>query len=182
MEQAADKMSAGKFGIAVVRANTSDARKGRIAYDGSSYECALGSGGCRPDKREGDGATPIGTWPIRRVLFRGDKIERPVTAFSVSAIARDDGWCDAPSDPSYNRPVRHPYPSSAEHLWRDDDLYDVVVVLGHNDDPVVPGAGSAIFMHVASAGYGPTAGCIALKLPDLLALLGTPGFAAIRVE
>ena len=169
-------------GVAVARPDDGNGRKGRIGYEGASFECALGRGGCREDKREGDGATPIGTWPIRRVLYRADKIVRPGTALPLSVIARGDGWCDAPGDANYNRPVRHPYPASAEHLWRDDDLYDVVVVLGHNDDPVVPGAGSAIFMHVAETGFAPTAGCIALRLADLLALLAAPGLAAVRVE
>lgn len=169
-------------GIAIVRASGAGARKGRVSYGGLSFECALGGGGCRTDKREGDDATPIGTWPIRQVLYRADRIERLATALPVAVIGREDGWCDAPADANYNRKVRHPYPASAEHLWRDDDLYDVVAVLGHNDDPVVPGAGSAIFLHVASAGYAPTAGCIALRLADLLALLAAPGLTAVRVE
>jgi L,D-peptidoglycan transpeptidase YkuD (ErfK/YbiS/YcfS/YnhG family) len=169
-------------GLAIVRTSGPDARQGRISYGGMSYECALGRGGCRLDKREGDGATPIGTWPIRRVLYRADRIERPATALPVAAIGREDGWCDAPADANYNRPVRHPYHASAEHLWREDNLYDLVAILGHNDDPVVPGAGSANFVHVASADFAPTAGCVALRLADLLELLAAPGLQAIRVE
>ncbi|HEY5346811.1 MAG TPA: hypothetical protein VIJ72_01360, partial [Rhizomicrobium sp.] len=81
------------------------------------------------------------------------------------------GWCDAPGDPSYNRPVRLPYPASAEQLWREDHVYDIIVVLGFNDDPVIAGKGSAIFLHLAKPDYAPTAGCVALALPDMLAAL-----------
>ena len=86
-------------------------------------------------------------------------------------IAQGDGWCDDPTDPRYNRPVQLPYPASAERMWRPDRIYDIVVVLGHNDDPVVSGLGSAIFMHLADPDYGATAGCIALSLSDLIDVL-----------
>lgn len=89
------------------------------------------------------------------------------------SIGRDDGWCDAPVDAHYNQPVTLPYPAGAESLWRDDGLYDVVVILGHNDDPVIADAGSAIFMHVAGENREPTAGCVALAHGDLLAVLKT---------
>ena len=146
---------------------------GRFDLAGRSVRCALGKGGAVPAevKREGDGATPIGDWPIRRVLYRPDKLSKPRTSLSVAPIAPDDGWCDAPGDPNYNRPVRLPYPASHERMWRDDDLYDLVVVLGYNDAPVVPGKGSAIFLHVARPDFGPTAGCIALSRADVLDLL-----------
>jgi L,D-peptidoglycan transpeptidase YkuD (ErfK/YbiS/YcfS/YnhG family) len=89
----------------------------------------------------------------------------------VTAIAADDGWCDDPADAAYNRPVKLPYNASAENMWRDDGLYDVVVIIGHNDDPVVARAGSAIFMHVKPPAGTATAGCVALEKDDLLWLL-----------
>ena len=144
---------------------------GVIRSGAGLVRCALGRGGRRPLKREGDGATPIGSWPLRDVLYRADRVARPRTALPVRAIRRDDGWCDDPVDRNYNRPVRHPYPASAERLWREDALYDVVVVLGYNERPRARGRGSAIFMHVARPGYAPTEGCIALALPDLLRLV-----------
>lgn len=135
--------------------------------------CALGRSGVVPaaEKREGDGASPVGVWPIRRVLFRPDRGPAPPTRLPVQPIGRDDGWCDAPDDPAYNRPVTLPYPASCEAMWREDGVYDLVVVLGHNDDPVVPGRGSAIFMHLVRPGRPPTEGCVALERPDLEALL-----------
>lgn len=146
---------------------------------GTAVRCALGRGGLKPaaDKREGDGATPIGSWPLRRVLYRPDRGEQPRTALPVTAIAPDDGWCDAADDPAYNQPVRLPYPASAERMWRDDGLYDIVVILGHNDDPVVPGAGSAIFLHLAKPDFSTTEGCVAITRADMEALLAqaSPG-------
>ena len=135
--------------------------------------CALGPAGVVPAsaKREGDGASPAGVWPIREVIYRPDRGPPPATEFRVRAMAHDDGWCDDPADPAYNRHVQLPYDASAETMWREDELYDIVVVLGHNDDPVVPGAGSAIFLHVARPGYPPTHGCVAVARRDLEALL-----------
>lgn len=133
--------------------------------------CAVGRGGIDEKGGEGDGVTPIGKWSIRNVLYRADRGAMPKTIFPVTAIAKDAGWCDAPDDPNYNRPVQHPYPASAENLWREDSLYDILVVLGFNDDPVVAGLGSAIFLHVAASGYAPTEGCVALSKNDLRAAL-----------
>jgi L,D-peptidoglycan transpeptidase YkuD (ErfK/YbiS/YcfS/YnhG family) len=144
---------------------------GTVAYPGGTFRCALGRCGIQADKREGDGATPVGCFTLRRVLYRPDRITSPETSLPVTAIQPTDGWCDDPADPAYNQPVHLPHPASHEEMWRADGLYDVVVVIGHNDDPIVPGMGSAVFMHVAKPDYEPTAGCVALALPDLLALL-----------
>ena len=156
-------------------------REGIMHIDGKEVRCALGRGGvvAGADKREGDGSSPAGLWPIRRVLYRPDRGPAPRTALPTAPIGPDDGWCDDPADAHYNRPVSHPYPASAEHLWRQDSVYDIVLVLGHNDDPVVPGRGSAIFLHLAQPDYGPTEGCVALARDDLERLLAVakPGDA-----
>ena len=146
---------------------------GTLTIGGRKVRCALGPAGVVPaqEKREGDGATPAGTWTIRRVLYRADKGPPPKTALPVEEIARDDGWCDASGDPAYNRPVKLPYPASAEAMWRDDGIYDIVVVLGHNDDPPVEGMGSCIFLHLNRPGYPPTQGCLAVARKDLEHLL-----------
>ena len=135
------------------------------------FRCALGRSGCSIDKREGDGNTPIGTWRLREAFFRADRLSRPRTGLKIRAIVQQDGWCDAPMDPNYNRLVHHPYPVSAEHLWRDDNLYDLVVVLGFNDTPPIKGRGSAIFLHCARDDYAPTQGCVAISRRDLVRLL-----------
>jgi L,D-peptidoglycan transpeptidase YkuD (ErfK/YbiS/YcfS/YnhG family) len=144
---------------------------GSARIDGKTFRCALGRGGVRRDKREGDGATPLGVWPLREVFYRADRVAKPETMLPVRALSRADGWCDAPDDPNYNRPVQLPYAASAEALWRKDHLYDLIVVVGYNDAPVVPGAGSAIFLHVARANYQPTVGCVAFAEGDLSTIL-----------
>ena len=113
------------------------------------------------------------------MLYRADRRAAPRTGLSVSTIAPEDGWCDDPSHPDYNRPVPLPHPARCERLWRDDGLYDLVVVLGHNDDPPIPERGSSIFLHLARDGYAPTEGCVALESTDLEALLASaaPGDA-----
>jgi L,D-peptidoglycan transpeptidase YkuD (ErfK/YbiS/YcfS/YnhG family) len=167
-----------KSGVAGTRPRVADvlmlsasSPRGWLRLGGLKFPCALGRTGCRARKREGDGATPVGRWRIRAVLYRPDRVRRPRTLLPVLPIRPYDGWCDAPADRNYNRPVRHPYPASAERLWRADALYDVVVVLSCNDRPRVRGRCSAIFMHVARPGYAPTEGCIALARPHLLRLL-----------
>ena len=160
-----------KKSFAIVRAISHRACRGIIQLGAMTFPCALGRAGLRHRKREGDGATPVGAWPVRSVLYRPDRGPRPSVGSRGKAISPQDGWCDAVGDRNYNRCVRHPYPASAEHLWRPDSLYDLVIVLGYNDRPRVQGRGSAIFMHVARAGYAPTEGCIALSRPHLLRFL-----------
>ncbi|WP_374575072.1 L,D-transpeptidase [Phenylobacterium sp.] len=150
---------------------------GRFDLGDRMTRCALGKGGvvAAADKREGDGASPLGVWTIRRVLYRPDREAPPKTGLPVQPIAPHDGWCDTPGDPAYNRPVRLPYPASAEAMWRDDHVYDLVAILAHNDDPPVSPMGSAIFLHLARPDYAPTEGCVALSRDDLLALLAHAG-------
>lgn len=147
-----------------------DAR-GNALWGARRMRCALGRASIAGEKREGDHATPAGSFLMRRVLYRPDREPPPSTRLPLAAIAPADEWCDDPADPAYNRPVRLPYPASAEALWREDGLYDLLVVLGWNDDPVAPGRGSAIFLHVSAPDGGPTEGCIALARNDLLAVL-----------
>lgn len=153
---------------------------GELTFGALTFPCALGRAGLVAAKREGDGATPIGRFVVRRVLFRPDRLAAPLTHLPVAPIQQSDGWCDDPALPQYNRPVTLPFSGSHELMWRDDHLYDLVVVLGHNDDPPLPGAGSAIFMHVAKmaaeqgpgrdapeSNLQPTEGCVALSLDAL---------------
>jgi L,D-peptidoglycan transpeptidase YkuD (ErfK/YbiS/YcfS/YnhG family) len=133
--------------------------------------CAIGPAGIKPKLSEGDGITPFGTFALREVFYRADRIPMPLTVLPLWKTEPDDGWCDAPEDQSYNRLVKMPHSASAENLWRDDSLYDIVVVIGFNDDPVYAGKGSAIFLHLAKPDYAPTAGCVALAEADLRAAL-----------
>ena len=148
-------------------------------FDGlaAPVRCALGRAGvvAAADKREGDGATPLGAWPLREALFRPDRGPHPggppATALPLAALGPQDGWSDDPADPLYNRPLLLPHAWGHERLWREDGLYDLIVPLGYNDDPPEPGAGSAIFLHCAAPGYAPTQGCVALAHSDLLRVL-----------
>jgi L,D-peptidoglycan transpeptidase YkuD (ErfK/YbiS/YcfS/YnhG family) len=149
--------------------------QGKLCLLTLHLHCAIGRSGRRPKQREGDGITPLGRWPVREVLYRADRVARPRTGLPARPIRPHDGWCDAPFDRNYNRKVALPYPASHERLWRDDALYDLVVVLGYNDRPRSLGRGSAIFMHLARTNYAPTAGCIALSRPDMLKLLARLG-------
>ena len=135
------------------------------------YRVALGRNGVTRDKNEGDMATPAGCFPIRGIYFREDRLRKPETVFPTRPLAEDDGWFDDAKDPSYNKLVKLPHGGVNESLWREDHLYDVIVVLGYNDEPPTPGKGSAIFMHVARESYSPTAGCIVLSQEDLLEVL-----------
>ena len=145
-----------------------DASRAVLSCPAGSFACAVGRSGIRTDKREGDGATPAGRFPLRRVLYRPDRLAPPDTALPVGALGRRDGWCDDPGDPEYNRQVTLPHQGSAEALWREDHLYDLIIVVGHNDSPALPGAGSAIFIHVAAPDLAATEGCIALELGELM--------------
>ncbi len=147
------------------------------------FPCALGRAGIVAHKREGDGGTPTGSLPLREVLYRADRIVPPATHLPLSPIVRDDGWCDDPAHPDYNRRVRLPHPARCETLWREDGLYDLLAVLGWNDDPTVADKGSAIFLHAARPNYAPTEGCVALAMGDLRAALADLGPGdAIKVE
>jgi L,D-peptidoglycan transpeptidase YkuD (ErfK/YbiS/YcfS/YnhG family) len=154
---------------------------GFLSWPGGRVRAALGKGGLSVAKREGDGATPIGVFALRRVLYRADRLPMPHTGLPVSAIHPSDGWSDDPRDMLYNQAVPLPHPHSHERLWRDDGLYDLVVPLGYNDDPPVSGLGSAIFLHCARPDYGPTEGCVAIAVSDLLTLLAGCG-AGTRLE
>jgi L,D-peptidoglycan transpeptidase YkuD (ErfK/YbiS/YcfS/YnhG family) len=144
---------------------------GSLILGGETFRAALGHGGIRPDKREGDGGTPVGLLPLRSVLFRPDRQPTPICAVPVQALGQQDGWCDDPADAAYNRLVQLPIKATAESLWREDGVYDIIGVLGWNDDPIRPGRGSAIFLHVARPDLAATEGCVALALNDLILVL-----------
>ena len=134
-----------------------------------------GRGGVRADKREGDGASPEGRFPLVCAFYRPDRLPAPATELALMALRPIDGWVDDPADPLYNRLVTLPYPAHHEEMWREDGQYDLVVLIGYNTDPPVPGRGSAIFLHVALPDFAPTVGCIAVARDVLLRVLGLLG-------
>ena len=153
---------------------------GRLIWRGEPIRAVLGRAGVREHKEEGDSATPAGALPLRRILYRADRLATPRCTVPVEPIAATDGWCDDPNHRDYNKFVRLPHDGRHEELWRRDGLYDVIGVLGWNDSPAVKGLGSAIFLHVATPDFAPTEGCVALALPDLLRVLAE-GLTGLRV-
>lgn len=135
------------------------------------WRCALGRGGVGVKCAEGDDISPIGSFSLGRVWWRADRLERPDTGLAAFELTQNLGWCDDPAHDDYNTLVTLPHPAGFEHLWRDDRAYDVVVEVAFNTNPIKPGLGSAIFIHVAQPNFSPTEGCIALELGDLLELL-----------
>ena len=150
-------------------------KNGIVKLEGRAFPCAIGRAGLTADKREGDLMTPLGTFPLRTVYYRADRLEMPQTRLPVVALSPDDGWCDDPADACYNQHVRLPYAGRHEQLWRADHLYDLILVIGYNDAPVVPGRGSAIFMHIRRPDGVGTEGCVALERADLLEVLAQLG-------
>jgi L,D-peptidoglycan transpeptidase YkuD (ErfK/YbiS/YcfS/YnhG family) len=148
---------------------------GTLVWPGGSARAVCGKAGVTLGKREGDQASPAGTFPLLRAFYRPDRLAAPETALPLAALRPSDGWVDAPDDPNYNRLVTLPYPAGHEELWRADGLYDLIVVIGYNTDPVMPGKGSAIFLHCASPDFAGTAGCIAIARDALAPLFGLLG-------
>ncbi len=144
---------------------------GHVTFGGQQFSCALGREGIGEKHKEGDGLTPVGRYPLREVFYRADRIAKPDTKLPSQALKHNDGWCDDPHSFDYNKKINLPNDLSHEQLWREDPLYDLIVVVGYNDDPIIPGKGSAIFLHVAKPGFLPTEGCIAFAIEDLQSIL-----------
>src|SRR3972149_2236183 len=157
-----------------VRRKPGDSTRGWLTAGQFSLPVALGRGGIKANKREGDGGTPRGSFRLKRLWWRADRHPRPATLLPVRRITPDDGWCEDPADRHYNPPVKLPGGSTADRLARQDDLYDFVVEIDHNTRPRIAGRGSAVFVHVARPQFKPTAGCVALDIGSLRRLLARP--------
>jgi L,D-peptidoglycan transpeptidase YkuD (ErfK/YbiS/YcfS/YnhG family) len=158
-----------------VRSRPGQPTRGWLLAGPLALPVALGRGGIRANKREGDGGTPRGTFRLRRVWWRADRAARPRTLLPVRRIRGDDGWCENPRDRHYNQPVRLQPDHAGDRLKRADHLYDLIVELDHNTRPRIAGRGSAVFVHVARPGFAPTAGCVALTASALRRLVARTG-------
>jgi L,D-peptidoglycan transpeptidase YkuD (ErfK/YbiS/YcfS/YnhG family) len=154
-----------------VRPRPGKPSQGLLAWGGTVFCCALGRGGISAIKREGDGATPLTRMRLLHGWFRAGRLATRRSGLALRRIGPDDGWCDAPGDRNYNRPVSLPYAASHERMRRDDPLYDVCIVLDWNIRPRRRGRGSAIFFHLARPDFTPTEGCIAVSRAVMLRLL-----------
>ena len=146
-------------------------KKNYLIFDGKKYRCAIGKNGFIKEKFEGDGCSPIGSFKIERIFFRKDRVQKIQSKIETIEIDQKDGWCDDQNHHQYNKLIQFPFSYSAEHLYREDNMYNIICVLNHNQNPTVSGLGSAIFIHVASDLFTPTEGCIALEESDLLTIL-----------
>jgi L,D-peptidoglycan transpeptidase YkuD (ErfK/YbiS/YcfS/YnhG family) len=148
-----------------------NSRQGWLTAPGLAVPVALGRGGIRTNKREGDGGTPRGIFHPRRLWWRADRFGRPRTFLATRAITLADAWCEDPNDRHYNQPIRVTRDHKGDRLKRADHLYDFIVEIDHNTRPRVAGRGSAVFLHLARDNFGPTAGCVAMTRSAMLRLL-----------
>jgi L,D-peptidoglycan transpeptidase YkuD (ErfK/YbiS/YcfS/YnhG family) len=154
-----------------IRATAGDRTRGWLTAGGQTIKVALGRAGIQANKREGDGATPKGTFRPRQLWWRADRHPRPQTLLPVRAIAPEDAWCEDPNDRHYNQPVRLHSKQSGDRLTRDDHLYDFIIEIDHNAHPRIAGRGSAVFLHLARMDFSPTAGCVSMTEAAMLRLL-----------
>jgi L,D-peptidoglycan transpeptidase YkuD (ErfK/YbiS/YcfS/YnhG family) len=167
--------SAGPVAAIRVRAAAGNPRRGWLTAGALTVPVALGRGGIRADKREGDGGTPRGTFRLRQVWWRSDRHPRPKTFLPVRPIRREDAWCEDPSSRHYNQPVLLERDRGGDRLMRDDRLYDFIIEIDHNVSPRVAGRGSAVFLHLARPNFSPTAGCVSMTRSAMLRLLARLG-------
>jgi L,D-peptidoglycan transpeptidase YkuD (ErfK/YbiS/YcfS/YnhG family) len=158
-----------------VRRKAGDSSRGWLIAGMLALPVALGRGGIKANKREGDGSTPRGNFRLRQLWWRADKHPRPTTSLPVQRITSNDGWCENPADRRYNRPIKVPADADADRLARKDNLYDFIIEIDHNTRPRVAGRGSAVFIHAARQGFTPTAGCVALEINSLRRILARLG-------
>jgi len=146
-------------------------KTGYLKYKNFKFRCALGKGGIKKKIKEGDNITPKGIFKITKIYYRPDKVKKIFTRIKTIIIKKDMGWCDDPGSILYNKQIKLPTKFSHEKFYRDDNLYDLILVLSYNTKPIIKNKGSAIFIHVAKSYYKKTKGCISLKKQDLIKLI-----------
>ena len=146
-------------------------KSGYLKYKDFEFKCALGKSGIGKKEMEGDNITPKGNFRIIKIYYRKDRLKKPPSKFTLTEITKNMGWCDDPKSRKYNQPIKLPTKYSHEILYRRDNIYDLILVLNYNMEPIIKNKCSAIFIHVAKKNYKKTAGCIALKKHHLLRLI-----------
>jgi len=146
-------------------------RSGFLTLNRVKYKCSFGKNGFTKNKYEGDLKTPIGVFKFLDCYYRSDRTLKPITKLPCIKIKKNMGWCDDPRSKHYNKLIKLPFKHRYEKLMRKDHLYDILITINYNTNPIKKNLGSAIFIHVANSEYKPTKGCIGLKKKDLLLLL-----------
>ena len=142
-----------------------------LYYLNFKIKCAIGKNGVTKKKHEGDLKTPKGIFKLKKVFYRRDKIKFFKSSIKKYCIKKDIGWCDDPNSKYYNREIKFPFKASAEKLWRQDNIYDLLIVINYNFNPIIKNKGSAIFLHICKKNYVPTKGCIAINKKDMMNLV-----------
>ena len=146
-------------------------KTGILKFAKYTIKCFLGKKGITSNKKEGDFKTPEGTFFLRYVMYRPDRIKTPKTNLPIRIIKKNHICCDNPEHPNYNKIFETKNLNLGEKLWRKDFLYDIVVVIGYNDNPIVKDKGSAIFLHLNKKNIITTEGCIAIEKKNMINLL-----------
>jgi L,D-peptidoglycan transpeptidase YkuD (ErfK/YbiS/YcfS/YnhG family) len=146
-------------------------KSGYLKYKNLKFKCSFGKAGIGNKKIEGDNITPKGVFRIVKIYYRKDRLKKLSSKFTLIEITKSMGWCDDPKSRKYNQPIRLPTKYSHEVLYRRDNIYDLILVLNYNMNPIIKNKGSAIFIHIAKKNYKKTLGCVALKKNDLIKIL-----------
>ena len=133
--------------------------------------CSIGKNGISYKKKEGDNKTPRGKFKLKYILYRKDRITNLKTKLKKIVICKEMGWCDDPNSKYYNQMVKLPFKGSAEKLWLKDNIYDIIIIIDYNLNPVIKFKGSAVFLHLAKNSYQSTKGCVAINKNDMKLLL-----------
>jgi L,D-peptidoglycan transpeptidase YkuD (ErfK/YbiS/YcfS/YnhG family) len=146
-------------------------KSGYLKYKNLKFRCALGKAGIGKKKKEGDNITPRGKFNIVKIYYRSDRIKKISSKFKLIKISKNMGWCDDPNSKSYNQLINVPTKYTHEKLYREDSVYDLLIVLNYNMSPILKNKGSAIFIHIARQDYKKTSGCVAIKKIHLIKLI-----------
>jgi len=142
-----------------------------LYYLNYKIRCTLGKKGITKNKWEGDLKTPRGIFKFKKIFYRKDRVNLFKSSIKKKIIKKNIGWCDDVKSNHYNKEIRFPFGGSAEKLWRKDNIYDLIIVINYNLNPIKKNKGSAIFLHISKKNYSPTKGCIAINKKDMLDLV-----------
>ena len=142
-----------------------------LYYLNYKIKCTIGKNGTTKNKKEGDLKTPSGIFKFKKIFYRKERIRFIKTTLKRKYIKKNIGWCDDPTSKYYNKEIKFPFKGSAEKLWRKDNIYDLIIVLNYNLNPVIKNKGSAIFLHICKKNYAPTKGCVAINKRDMMKLI-----------
>ena len=141
-----------------------------LLYNKKKYKCSIGLNGLTNNKVEGDKKTPMGTYSLGELFVRTDRIKNLKTKYKFIPIKKYMAWSDDPNDLEYNQLIETKN-YHKESLYRDDNIYNLILTINYNTNPVIPNKGSAIFLHVSTNDYKPTNGCIAINANDFIEIL-----------